>query len=337
MVTPSGKDHFSNLPVELLLIIREQGDLSTRDLASLSATSWRLNEVFEELLYLQGQGATQKEPCPIVLWATCFNRVGTLKKLFKAGASFFGHRVSCSYHHWVQRRLRKAGFPYLLGGPIHYAAALGNREALEFLLDQGASVDAPCPVRFLLSLQPGLTAMDQPEIWALGTSLHLAVAHVTSSVETIRDLVKWGACIEGGVMRSEKTPLTLPRTDITPLSLAVRLGRWDIAVALLELGAKFDTGSPLKLPWTGDMASIRRGSIIVDALVKQAKPGSLNAMEQWEIGRENFIRQMVEERGLNLNHYFLGPSGEFRTPLQHYLRLREVPRPNVIRILSGWA
>ncbi|KAM7216377.1 hypothetical protein V8F06_008197 [Rhypophila decipiens] len=152
------RDYLSRLPPELLFLVESHVGEGT--LASLAASSKKLNNVFEARLYRRNV-RTSEQTCwrrkhPVMIWAAYHNRVDIMTRLVAYGCDtgVVGH-LQQPHGHGV-------GSYWTVDGPgpaqpIHFAAMNGSNEAIAFLVDQGVSIDEPCNARIsTFSSDPGL-------------------------------------------------------------------------------------------------------------------------------------------------------------------------------------
>jgi hypothetical protein len=215
------------LPFELLRLIVLSCE-NLRDVAALSASNHRYHDIVGRLLY---EMQVDSQNWHVVFWAAKNGRVGTLRRWTSvrkplganpAGLDVYMFRqtgnaspfIHGPLHGTVQRQYSH------LWGPIHQAAMHGHKDAVEYLLDNGADIDAPSVCASTAGLGIFKDARDRSNYWAPEcvtlSPLHLSI--ITGQIEVARFLLDRNADLN--VMRLH---ISQP-SGITALHLAAAYG-----------------------------------------------------------------------------------------------------------------
>jgi len=161
--------------------------------------------------------------------------------------------------------------------PLHHAAAQGNAEMVQWLLERGASIKARDSDRYtalMLAVGKHLDVVkvlfkhgaNVNETWGLLSPLLIAIHHPDVSIEMVKTLLQAGAKVD-----------STGEEGVTPLHQAARNGRDDIVEELLQAGAKVD----VRMTWHGFTPlhwAVRDGTLdTVKALLKQRSQMTVSA------------------------------------------------------------
>lgn len=130
----------ASLPMELLIQIFSHDSLTSKDRANISLACPRIHDITHSILYSRN---TELERALYLFLAAKYGRIDALQL-----AHGFGADINCQA--WFNDKdnlwFNKKDTDKLHTGfttPLHVAAKYGQNEAVEWLLDRGANIDAP--------------------------------------------------------------------------------------------------------------------------------------------------------------------------------------------------
>ena len=221
MASPAAKhDYLSRLPTEILWEIGaalrdspENPEQYTSSLAALCATSRVLRDTFEKKLY--SFNIARQGPSAMIFGAFN-NRIGTMEKALSYGAAVHspGHHRSVSLDlisrvctmPYMDFEYDSIGEPngqtnalvvqrHLRGTPLHFAAAAGHDDVVNWLLDRFADINDTTSTALCGCMIGDSTRFDEPKDIAF-SSLHHAICHGKTTTALL--LLQRGAGVEIG-------------------------------------------------------------------------------------------------------------------------------------------
>lgn len=186
----------SNLPIEVVVLIAEACRVPEK--SALVRTNRQLNELLTPVLYRYN---IQREGSSAMFWAAEQGCIKTFDRLLSHGAEVNDNHASrflVVHKHFYPYRPRRLHDTFFT--PLHIAAKFGQDDAVKWLLNHGARIEAVA--HNLCGCQDGATDIANdtdfdPRLSPLSTPLHIAICN--GQLTTAKLLVSRGAELDVGV------------------------------------------------------------------------------------------------------------------------------------------